>query len=87
MKIDIYTTPGCVFCAKAKAVFDCLRLEYNVKPVEGEEAKKELMDKLQAKFGFENNQRTFPKIFVDGRLILGYTELKREVILGTIKRA
>ena len=86
MKIDIYTTPGCVFCAKAKAVLDCLRLEYNVKLVEGDD-KKELMDKLQAKFGFENADRTFPKIFVDGRLILGYTDLKREVILGTIKRA
>ena len=87
MKIDIYTTPGCVFCAKAKAVLDCLRLEYNVKLIEGQEAKADLMDKLQANFGLDDDERTFPKIFIDGKLVKGYSDLKRLVILGKIKRA
>nr|CAI3971063.1 thioredoxin domain protein [Ochrobactrum phage ORM_20] len=86
MKIDIYTTSGCVYCARAKAVLDCLRHPYTVKPVEGED-KKKFMDDLQAQFKIKDSERTFPKIFIDGRLILGFDDLKKEVIRGNIKRA
>lgn len=83
MKIDIYTTSGCVYCARAKAALESRRQEFTVKEIPVDE-KSAFMNQLQEKFGFPDSKRTFPKIFVDGRLILGYDDLKMEIIRGTI---
>uniref|UniRef100_A0AAU8HY46 Glutaredoxin domain-containing protein n=1 Tax=Rhizobium phage LG08 TaxID=3129229 RepID=A0AAU8HY46_9CAUD len=82
LKIDIYTIADCVFCAKAKAVLECRRREFTVKDVT--ENKKEFMDELQAKFGFPDSERTFPKLFIDGELVMGYTELKKKILIGAV---
>lgn len=83
MKINIYTIEDCVFCEKTKAALDCRRKEYYTNVI-SEEEKKIFMDNMQSSYNFPNSERTFPKIFVDGELIGGYTDLKKLILRGKV---
>ena len=72
MKITIYSTPACHYCAEAKAFLDSKGIPYTVKDVSADEkAAEELVEK--------SGQSGVPVIDIDGRVIVGYTEanLKR----------
>lgn len=62
-KIEIYTTPWCGYCARAKALFDRKGVAYeeiDVTMTPG--AREEMIQRAQGR-------RTVPQIFVDGRYL------------------
>ncbi len=72
MKITIYATPACHYCAEAKTFLDGQGIPYTVKDVSTDEkAAEELVEK--------SGQSGVPVIDIDGKVLVGYTEanLKR----------
>ncbi len=68
-EVEIYTSPLCGFCNRAKRLLDQKGIAYTEINVLGEPAKKAEM--IQRADG----RRTVPQIFVDGRGIGGSDEL------------
>ena len=74
-KVEIYTTPTCVYCKMAKELFATHNIpytEYNV----AEDAEKR--NELIAKSG----QMGVPVILIDGEVVLGFDEEKLRSLLG-----
>jgi glutaredoxin 3 len=74
MTIKIYSTPACVFCKKAKELFQNNNVEYTeVDVANNPEGREELLNKTQ--------RLSVPVIDVDGKIYTGYNEmgLKRAV--------
>lgn len=62
-KVEIYTTPWCGYCSRAKALFERKGVAYeeiDVTVVVG--AREEMIQRAQGR-------RTVPQIFIDGRYI------------------
>ena len=68
-RIEIYTTPSCPFCVRAKRLLDARGLPYEETDVSGDDA---LRAQVIERSG---GRRTVPQIFIDGRSIGGYEEL------------
>jgi glutaredoxin 3 len=68
-RIDIYSTPSCPFCVRAKRLLDERGLAYEDTDVSGDA---ELRARVMERSG---GRRTVPQIFIDGRSIGGYEEL------------
>jgi len=68
-RIEIYTTPSCPFCVRAKRLLDERGLAYEEIDVVGDA---ELRARVVERSG---GRRTVPQIFIDGRSIGGYEEL------------
>ena len=66
--VEIYSKSNCSFCDKAKYYFDQNDITYQEHNVEIPETFKILMER-------NPNARTMPQIFIDDRLIGGYTDL------------
>ena len=66
--VEIYSKSNCSFCDKAKYYFDQNDITYQVHDVETPETFKILMER-------NPNARTMPQIFIDDKLIGGYTDL------------
>ena len=68
MKHVVWSRDGCIFCDKAKELFDSVNFEYVVKDVyeNKEEFRREFPD-----------AKTVPQIVFNGRKIGGYDELQR----------
>ncbi len=67
-KITLYTTPSCPFCVAAKELLRSKKLRFREIDVsEGDD-----FDKLVQKTGW----KTVPQIFIDGKLIGGFEELR-----------
>ncbi|HEX2887091.1 glutaredoxin 3 [Vineibacter terrae] len=67
-KIEIYTTPFCGYCARAKALLDSKGAAYDERDV--------MMDAdARAEMRARSNRTTVPQIFIDGRHIGGSDEL------------
>lgn len=62
-KIEIYTTPWCGYCARAKALLDRKGLAYEEIDVTSTPGAREQMITRAA------GRRTVPQIFVDGRYL------------------
>lgn len=68
-KVEIYTTPVCPFCKKAKALLDGKGITYNEIDVYTNPTKKtEMMERAQGR-------RTVPQIFINGQGIGGCDDL------------
>lgn len=68
--IIIYSTLSCPYCANAKALLDSKGIRYEEIYVDKDPAKfKEMLAK-------GDGSRTVPQIFIDGKHIGGFTELK-----------
>ena len=67
-RVEIFTTPVCPFCVRAKRLLGERRVPYDERDV-GADAR--LRDEMVSRGG----RRTFPQIFIDGRSIGGFEEL------------
>ena len=67
-KIEIYTTPFCGYCARAKALLDQKGATYEERDV--------MMDpQARAEMRTRTNRTTVPQIFIDGQHIGGSDDL------------
>tara|TARA_B100000482_G_scaffold174672_1_gene143300 strand:+ start:358 stop:588 length:231 start_codon:yes stop_codon:yes gene_type:complete len=66
--VEIYSKSNCSFCDKAKYYFDQNDITYEEHNVEIPETFKILLER-------NPNARTMPQIFIDDKLIGGYTDL------------
>lgn len=75
-KVEMYTTPSCVFCKMAKDFFQARGVEYQEFNVAEDMAKqKEMIDK--------SGQMGVPVIVVDGsNVIVGFDQPKLSELLG-----
>ena len=71
-KIDIYTTPTCPFCIKAKKLLSSLGLNYTEHNVEDsfDEMTKEISEK------YNKPVSTVPQIIINEKYVGGYTDLE-----------
>ena len=68
-KIEIYTTPICGFCFRAKRLLDQKGLSYTEINVMGDNAKRgEMIQRAKGR-------RTVPQVFIDGKHVGGSDEL------------
>jgi glutaredoxin 3 len=67
-KIEIYTTPWCGYCARAKGLFDRKGAVYNEVDVMEDTGKR-------AEMRERSKRSTVPQIFIDGQHIGGSDEL------------
>jgi glutaredoxin 3 len=67
-RLEIYTTPSCPYCVRAKRLLAERRIAY----VEIDLAED---DALRAEVVQRTGRRTVPQIFIDGRSIGGFEEL------------
>jgi len=68
-KVQVYTTPYCAFCVRAKMLLERRGVEFEEIDVSGDP---ELRTKLVEMSG---GRRTVPQIFVNDAIIGGYEEL------------
>ncbi len=68
-RIEVYTTPSCPFCIRAKRLLHERQLAFEEIDVAGDP---ELRDQVVVRSG---GRRTVPQIFIDERAIGGYEEL------------
>ena len=75
MKVEIYSTPTCPYCHKAKEYFKANKIEYtDYNVAEDQTRAKEMMDK--------SGQMGVPVIVVDDKVIVGFDKPKLEAALG-----
>ncbi len=67
-KIEIYTSPFCGYCARAKSLLDSKGAEY-------EEADVMMDDKKRAEMRSRTNRTSVPQIFINGQHIGGSDDL------------
>ena len=67
-KIEIYTTPTCPYCVKAKKLLDSKGVQYEEINVDTDEVKYQEMIK-------RSGRKTVPEIFIDGKFIGGCDDL------------
>ncbi len=69
-KIEIYTSPYCGYCARAKRLLDSKKAAYTEVDVSSDN---ELRDKMILRAG---GRRTVPQIFIDGKHVGGSDDLQ-----------
>ena len=67
-RVEIYTTPSCPFCVRAKRLLEARGIAYDEIDVAGDPA-------LRADLVQRTGRRTVPQIFIDGEPIGGFEEL------------
>ena len=68
-KVEIYTSPNCPSCVRAKALFERKGVAYTEFRIDRDNARREEM------LTRTDGRRTTPQIFVDDHLIGGFDEL------------
>lgn len=69
-KIELYTWSYCPFCTNAKNLLNSKGYEYEEHLIDNDDAKRQELIK-------STGQDTVPYIFIDGKLIGGYDDLKK----------
>ncbi|HUY84163.1 MAG TPA: glutaredoxin 3 [Steroidobacteraceae bacterium] len=69
-KVEVYTTSYCPYCARAKSLLKSKGVAFEEIDVSGDAALREKMIELSG------GRRTVPEIFINGRIIGGYDELR-----------
>ncbi len=77
-KIEVYTTPYCPFCVRAKALLNSKQVAFEEIDVSEDPELREAMVKRAG------GRRTVPEIFVNGRIIGGYDELRALELKGAL---
>ncbi len=68
-KVTVYSMQNCPYCVKAKALLDQRGVAYNVEMID------EWADDKWDEFVKKSGMKTVPQIYVDEKLIGGYTQL------------
>lgn len=74
MKAVIWSKYHCTFCEQAKDLLKQRGIKYEEKKIGDGYTKEELLEEIPT-------ARTVPQIFLDGKLIGGFTELKQALEL------
>jgi glutaredoxin 3 len=78
-RVQMYTTPVCPFCVRAKRLLQARGIEYDEIDVADDlEEREEVMRR--------SGRRTVPQIFIDGDSIGGYEELAQLDASGELGR-
>ena len=77
-RVQIYTWSNCPYCVRAKNLLKSKGIEFE--EINLDDKDKELKE-LQARTG----QRTVPQIFIDGKMIGGFSELAQMDSEGKLK--
>ena len=76
-RIQIYTTPICGYCVRAKSLLDRLGIAYQETDISDDDEKRRWL--VEA-----TGRRTVPQIFIDGKSIGGSEELHAMQIAGEL---
>jgi glutaredoxin len=68
MKAIVWSKNNCPYCDQAKALLKLKNIEFEEKNVEKDCSREQLLEAVP-------NARTLPQVFLDGKLIGGFTEL------------
>lgn len=68
LAVEIYSKRDCPWCERAKKLFDNLNVEYKEFVLNEDITKQELQEKIPG-------VKTVPQIFINNKLIGGFTEL------------
>ena len=69
-KVEVYTTSYCPYCTRAKSLLKSKGVAFKEIDVSGDAALREKMVELSG------GRRTVPEIFINGKIIGGYDELR-----------
>jgi glutaredoxin 3 len=69
-KVELYTTTSCPFCTRAKALLTRKGVAFDEIDVTDDDALREKMIEMAG------GRRTVPEIFINGKIIGGFDELK-----------
>lgn len=72
MQAIVWSKYHCPFCDQAKALLNSKNIPFEEKKIGDGYTKEELLEAVP-------NARTVPQIFIDGKLIGGFTELKKYI--------
>lgn len=72
MRAIVWSKYHCPYCDQAKALLKSKNIEFEEKKIGDGYTKEELLEAVP-------NARTVPQIFLDGKLIGGFTELQKYV--------
>ncbi len=78
-KVVIYTTKYCPFCTSAKALLRSKHIDFEEIDVTHDEHLREEVTRL-------SGRRTVPQIFVDGKSVGGFDDIKELDISGDLDR-
>jgi len=70
MRAVVWSKYHCPYCDKAKALLQMKGIQFEEKKIGDGYTKEELLEAVP-------NARTVPQIFLDGKLIGGYTDLEK----------
>jgi glutaredoxin 3 len=69
-KVEVYTTSYCPYCTRAKSLLRSKGVVFEEIDVSGDSALREKMIEMSG------GRRTVPEIFINGKIIGGYDELR-----------
>ena len=70
MSVLIWSKYNCPYCEQAKALLNSRNISYEERKIGDGWTKEDLLESVP-------NARTVPQIFIDGKLVGGFTELKK----------
>jgi glutaredoxin 3 len=79
-KVELYSTTYCPFCVRAKALLKSKGVAFTEIDVTNDSAMRERMVVLAG------GRRTVPEIFINGRIIGGYDELRALEAAGKLDK-
>ena len=77
-KVEVYTTTFCPFCTRAKSLLKSKGVAFDEIDVTDDD---ELREKMVEMAG---GRRTVPEIFINGRIVGGFDELKALEVQGKL---
>ena len=72
MKAIVWSKDACPFCVQAKALLESNGIEFEERNVSKDWTKEQLLEAVP-------NARTLPQIFLDDKLVGGFTELRKHL--------
>jgi glutaredoxin len=73
MKAIVWSKDQCPYCDQAKALLKSRNIEFEERNVSQDWTREQLLEAVP-------NARTVPQIFLDGKLVGGFTELRKKLI-------
>jgi glutaredoxin 3 len=72
MKAVVWSKDSCPFCVQAKALLESRGIEFEERNVSKDWTREQLLEAVP-------NARTLPQIFLDDKLVGGFTELRKHL--------
>ena len=72
MKAIVWSKHACPFCVQAKALLESRGIDYEERNVQEDWTKEQLLEAVPT-------ARTLPQIFLDDKLVGGFTELRKHL--------